>query len=178
MAGHGACLKACGTASALAESLDWTYRRSPGTRAMAPKHLGEQGSTGAQEAAAGHGMVEPQIRCRAGRRLGHGLLWVMWPALTTCEAASCGGSADGQLGSSCCQLGSRVSTVSPPFRPLHLVAVDAQFVPATGAAQRANEDGEWPHAERKSGGRRAHVVGRDGEERNDLPPKHVPSNRV
>ena len=58
------------------------------------------------------------------------------------------------------------------------ILMSTQFVPATGAAQRANEDGEWPHAERKSGGRRAHVVGRDGEERNDLPPKHVPSNRV
>ena len=56
-------------------------------------------------------------------------------------------------------------------RPLNQVAVHAQFVPATGAAHRAKEDGQWPHAERKSGGRRAHVVGRDGEERNDVTPK-------
>ena len=41
MAGHGACLKVYGTASALAESFDWTHRRSSGTRAVAPKHLGE-----------------------------------------------------------------------------------------------------------------------------------------
>ena len=75
MAGHGACLKACGTASALAESLDWTYRRSPGTRAMAPKHLGEQGSTGAQEAAAGHEMVELQIRLQGGQEA------LPWPSV-------------------------------------------------------------------------------------------------
>ena len=53
----------------------------------------------------------------------------------------------------------------------------AQFVPVTGAAHRANEDGQWPHAQRKSGGRRAHPAGRHGEERNDLPPNTRASER-
>ena len=48
-------------------------------------------------------------------------------------------------------------------RLLNQVAVHAQFVPATGAVHRANEDGQWPHAQRKSAGRRAHLAGRQGE---------------
>ena len=50
-------------------------------------------------------------------------------------------------------------------RLLNQVAVHAQFVPATGAVHRANEDGQWPHAQRKSAGRRAHLAGRQGEGR-------------